>query len=191
MSNAKGQIIVLSGPSGCGKNTIYDALCARLPALAQTVSATTRAPREGERDGVDYYFLTKEEFAARRNAGEFIESVRYGDNLYGTLRCEVERLTGMQKQVMLIIEVNGAGNIKKAFPEAITIFIMPPSCEVLRERICGRGQMDENELRQRMEIAEREMAARLEFDYCVVNDDLKTCVDEIYEIIKNEGSKSL
>ena len=181
-----GQMVVISGPSGSGKNTVYEALCKRIPSLAQTVSATTRKPREGERDGIDYYFLTQAEFIARIETGAFVEYVKYGDNYYGTLRCEIERLIAMDKTVVLIIEVNGARRIKEMFPTAISVFIMPPSCEALRRRINQRGEMDEAELFARLKTAEEEMECRGDFDYCVVNDDLETCIDEIYDIIIKE-----
>ena len=189
MPEQKKQLCVLSGPSGAGKNTVYDALCKRLPELAHTVSATTRAPRDGEADGVDYYFLTKEEFLRRMDADEFIEYVEYGGNYYGTLKSEVERLTALGKTVVLIIEVNGALRIKTLFPEAATVFIIPPSLKVLRQRLRDRGQNTGRELEARLKIAKAELKKRSEYDYCVVNDEIDRCVDEIYAIIKGDDPK--
>ncbi len=186
-----GKLIVLSGPSGCGKNTIYNGLCERIPTLAHTVSATSREPREGEIDGVDYYFISSSKFKRKVANDEFVEYVKYGNNYYGTLKSEIERLKAQNKIIVFIIEVNGAANIKRAFPDAETVFIMPPSLETLRERICKRGEMDEKELLQRLEIAEKEMECSPSFDHCVINDDLETCINEVYEIImNNEGEEN-
>lgn len=183
--NKKGSILVLSGPSGSGKNTVYDGLREKSDNIVQTVSVTTRAPREGEVDGRDYYFVTEKEFLTRIDNDEFIEYVNYGKNYYGTLKSEVLRLTEAGKTVILVIEVNGALNIKKAFPEACSVFIIPPSTEELRRRITSRGQNTEEEINTRLSIAEQEMKMRDHYDYCVVNDRLEDCVEEIYKIIKN------
>ncbi len=183
----KKNLFVLSGPSGSGKNTVYDGLALRIPALAHTVSATTRDPRAGEIHGVDYYFISEEEFLFRVDHGDFIEYVDYGGNYYGTLKSEVERLTSMHKILVLIIEVNGALRFKELFPEATTIFIIPPSIEELKRRISGRGQNSEEELNTRLEIARAEMENRDKYDRCVVNDDLEHCIDEVYHIIKGEN----
>lgn len=185
MCEKKGSIFIISGPSGCGKNTVYDALTQRTDSLMQTVSVTTRAPRNGETDGVDYYFVSKDEFMRKIADGEFIEYVNYGENYYGTLKSEVERITSCGKNVVLVIEVRGALNIKKAFPEAKSVFILPPSLEELRKRILSRGENTQQELETRLSIAEEEMKFRDSYDYCVVNDNLNECVDEIYNIIEN------
>ena len=181
--NEKGQIIVISGPSGAGKNTVFDALNAVMDDVVQTVSVTTRKPRDGEVDGVDYYFVTKEEFADKIQADEFVEYVQYGENYYGTLKSEIHQLVASGKKVILVIEVNGAFNIKREFPESKTIFIIPPSLEVLRERISGRGQNSEHETELRLRIAVEELKQKDKYDYCVINDELDACVDEIYRII--------
>lgn len=183
----KGGIFVISGPSGAGKNTVYDGLCARSGDFAQTVSATTRAPRAGEQDGVDYYFKSADEFRKLVDAGEFIEYVNYGGNYYGTLKSEVARLADMGKKVVLVIEVNGAFNIKKAFPEAVLLFIMPPSVEELERRIRKRGDNTEEETAERIRIAEEEMRCRDRYDHCVVNDELDECVNNVYNIIMSKG----
>jgi guanylate kinase len=179
-------LFVLSGPSGSGKNTVYNALTERIPELAHTVSATTREPRAGEICCVDYYYIPEEEFLYRVEHGDFIEYVNYGGNYYGTLKSEIERLTSMHKILVLIIEVNGALRFKELFPEAETIFIVPPSIEELKRRISGRGQNTDEELETRLAIAAAEMENRDKYDHCVVNDDLTQCIDEVYHIIKGE-----
>ncbi len=184
MCEKKGSIFIISGPSGCGKNTVYDALTQKTDTLMQTVSVTTRAPRNGETDGIDYYFVSRDEFLERVKNGEFIEYVNYGENYYGTLKSEVERITGKGKNVVLVIEVQGALNIKKAFPEAVSIFILPPSPDELRKRILARGENTPEELEVRLSIAAEEMKFRDSYDYCVVNDKLDECVEEIYNIIE-------
>lgn len=179
----KGKFVVLSGPSGSGKNTVFNGLRARDDSVVHTVSATTRAPRDGETDGVDYYYISEAEFAAKIEAGEFLEYVRYGDNYYGTLKSEIARLVKAKKTVVLIIEVNGAMNVKRCIPEAITIFILPPSMEILRERIEKRGDNTPEEIERRLAIAAQEMDARDQYDYQVINDDLEQCISDVWNII--------
>lgn len=179
----KGSLVVLSGPSGTGKNTVYDGLRAKSEDFVQTVSATTRAPREGEKDGVDYYFISTEEFLRKVDAGEFVEHVCYGGNYYGTLKSEIRRLIALEKTVILVIEVNGALNIKAAFPEAVSVFLLPPSMEELERRIRVRGQNTPEETARRMEIAREEMTYQDKYDHRVVNDDLDECINNVYNII--------
>ncbi len=183
MSSNKGAIYVISGPSGSGKNTVFDGLNALTDNVSQTVSVTTRPPRSDEINGKDYYFVSKEEFLKKVEADEFIEYVKYGENYYGTLKSEVERLVNIGKNVILVIEVQGAGNIKKAFPEATTIFLLPPSIDELRKRIVGRGENTDDEVNLRISIAFEEMKLKDNYDYQVVNDDLDICIKEVYKII--------
>lgn len=183
------RIFVISGPSGCGKNTVYDELKKRIPNIAQTVSATTRAMRKGEVDGTDYYFIPEEEFLRRVKNGDFVEYVRYGDNYYGTLKSEISRLTDDGKTVILIIEVNGAANIKRILPDAVSVFISPPSFDELKKRIVGRGTNSPEDTEKRIEIAKEEMRYKDTYDHIVVNDDLDECVDKIGEIIKGAEKK--
>lgn len=188
MNSNKGSIFIISGPSGCGKNTVFDALMKKDCNIEQTVSVTTRAPRAGERDGVDYYFVSKDEFNSKINSDEFIEYVNYGDNFYGTLKSEVRRILSEGKNVVLVIEVTGAGNIKKAFPEAVSIFILPPSLDELRNRIVSRGENTPEETATRLKIAAEELRFKDDYDYRVINDKLDECVENIYTII-NEQEK--
>lgn len=185
MSAGTGSIIVISGPSGAGKNTVYDEIKKKSDRIVQTVSVTTRAPRLNEKDGVDYYFVTEEQFRKLIDNNEFIEYVQYGKNYYGTLKSEVERLASDGNIVILVIEVEGAKRIREAFPESKSVFLVPSSVEELERRIRLRGENTEEELQTRIEIAISEMSLMDEYDYCVYNDDLDTCVDEVYNIINN------
>lgn len=180
----KNCLFVLSGPSGSGKNTVYDGVKALLPAVTHTVSATTRDMRPGEAHGIDYYYLSVEEFQRGIERGEFLEYVQYGGNYYGTLKSEITRLSSENRIPVLIIEVNGALNIKRIYPDATTIFIVPPSLEELERRIRKRGHNTEEELRTRLAIAQAEMEMRDKYDHCVINDDLEQCIQEVYTIIK-------
>ena len=186
MNETKGRIFVISGPSACGKNTVYEGVLQKSSQIMQTVSATTRAPREGETNGVDYYFISREEFDERVANGDFVEYVQYGANYYGTLKTEVSRILALDKTVLLIIDVNGAKSIKEAFPEAVTVFLLPPSMEVLKKRIVSRGQNSPEEIACRLKIAEQEMQCKDDFDYRVVNDDLDVCIQEVTAIIANQ-----
>ena len=177
-------LFVISGPSGSGKNTVYDGVKKLLPSITHTVSATTRAMRPGEAYGVDYYYISDEEFQRKIENGEFLEYVQYGGNYYGTLKSEIDRLNMLQMVPVLIIEVNGAQSVKRIYPDAVTIFIVPPSIEELERRIRGRGHNTEEELKTRLGIAAEEMRNSDQYDFCVVNDDLDQCIDEVYHIIK-------
>ncbi len=183
-------LFVISGPSGSGKNTVYEGVKALMPSITHTVSATTRAMRPGETEGVDYYYISVEEFQRRLENGEFLEYVQYGGNYYGTLKSEIDRLAAAHMIPVLIIEVNGALNIKRIFPETVTIFIVPPSIEELERRIRNRGHNTEEELRTRLEIAAAEMENRDKYDFCVVNDDLEQCINEVLQIIKKGADQN-
>ena len=174
---------MITGPSGVGKGTLIRGLRQRLPRLELSVSATTRAPRPGERDGVDYHFLSRERFDELVAADEFVEHADYAGRRYGTLRSELERRVQRGVPVVLEIEVQGARQVRAAMPQAVQVFISPPSPEVLRERLQGRGTDDREEVDRRLRVAEQELAAQPEFAHVVVNDDLSRATDELYEIV--------
>ena len=169
----------MTGPSGVGKGTLIRELCRHFPELRLSVSATTRPPRSGEEEGREYHFLAPEDFDRRIAAGEFLEHATYAGNRYGTLRSEVER----DDPVVLEIEVQGARQVREALPEAVQVFIAPPSTEVLRERLVARGTDSPEVIRRRLEVAEEELRAKDEFPHVVVNDDLGRAVQELRDLV--------
>src|SRR6202035_1097430 len=156
------RVFVITGPSGVGKGTLIRGLMERIPGLELSVSATTRAPRPGERDGVDYHFLAREEFDRRVAAGDFVEHADYAGRSYGTLRSELEERLRAGVPVVLEIEVQGARQARAAMPDAAQVFIAPPSLEALRARLIGRGPDDATEVERRLKVAEQELAAQPE-----------------------------
>ena len=180
----KGKLIVISGASGVGKGTVLGLMMEKRKDLSFSVSATTRAPRPGEKDGVHYYFITKEQFEEMIGKGEFLEYDAHAANYYGTPRAQAEeKLT--RGHVLLDIEPKGAEQVRKAAPDATLIFIMPPSVEELERRLRGRGDTSEEQIVIRMERANWEMQQRQWYDHVVVNDDAARCADEILNIISN------
>lgn len=175
-------VFVITGPSGVGKGTVIRSLRERHPGLGLSVSATTRAPREGEVDGEHYHFLTPSEFDRRVAAGEFVEHAAYSGNQYGTLRSELEK-NAANGGVILEIELQGARLVRESMPEAPQIFIAPPTPETLRERLIGRGTDSPEAIERRLQVAEEELAAQGEFEHVVVNDTVDRAVDELDEII--------
>jgi len=178
------RVFVITGPSGVGKGTLIRGLLERVPDLQLSVSATTRKPRPGERDGVDYHFLSPEEFEAHAAAGDFLEHATYSGNRYGTLRSEVERRLAEGTPVVLEIEVQGARQVRSAMPEATAVFIAPPSREALRARLVGRGTDTADQVDERMLTAERELDAQPEFAHVVVNDRLEQATEELAAIVR-------
>ena len=171
------RVFVITGPSGVGKGTLIRDLLGRVPGLELSVSATTREPRAGEEHGRDYHFLTPEEFAERADAGDFLEHATFSGNRYGTLRAEIERTLDAGTSVVLEIEVQGARQVRAAMgDEAVLIFIAPPSPEVLRERLAGRGTDSDEAIERRLETAKQELEALQEFKHVVVNDEIETCL---------------
>jgi guanylate kinase len=155
-----------------------------MPGLELSVSATTRQPRPGESDGIDYHFLTPAEFERRVGAGEFLEHATYSGNRYGTLREEVERRLAEGRPVVLEIEVQGARQVRESMPDAVAVFIAPPSPEALRARLVGRGTDSPEQVNARMRTAERELDAQPEFPHVVVNDRLEKATEELVAIVR-------
>ncbi len=180
------RVFVITGPSGVGKGTLIRGLMERNPQLELSVSATTRGPRPGERDGVDYHFLTRDEFARRVAGGDFVEHADYAGRSYGTLRSELDERVDAGRPVVLEIEVQGARQVRAAMPEAVQVFIAPPSLEALRTRLVGRGTDDAEEVERRLRVAEQELAAQPEFGHVVVNDRLDDALDQLTEIVAGE-----
>ena len=178
------RVFVITGPSGVGKGTLIRTLRERMPELDLAVSATTRRPRAGETQGEDYWFLTDEEFERRVQAGDFVEHAEYAGRRYGTLRSELERRIGAGHPVVLEIEVQGARQIRRTMPEALQIFIAPPSADVLRTRLVGRGTDDPEQVEKRLQTARAELAAQDEFGEVVVNDRLEDAVDKLEGIVR-------
>jgi guanylate kinase len=178
------KVFVITGPSGVGKGTLIRGLLERVPELALSVSATTRKPRPGEQDGIDYHFMDEDEFERRVRAGEFVEHATYSGSRYGTLRSELETRLRDGMPVVLEIEVQGARQVREAMPEAVAVFIAPPSREALRTRLVGRGTDDAGQIEQRMRTAEAELEAQPEFARVVVNDRLEEATDELEAIVR-------
>jgi guanylate kinase len=183
-------ILVLSSPSGGGKTTIARALLTARENLGFSISATTRAPRIGEKDGVDYHFLTVDEFVERRERGEFLEWAEYSGNLYGTLEAEVERVLGEGRHVVLDIEIEGAKQVREHRSDVASIFVLPPSADVLVKRLVGRDQDGaDTRVRARLERAMEEVREASAYDYVVVNDDRTQAVSEVAAIIDSESRR--
>ena len=181
----KGRFIVLSGPSGVGKGTICNVLLNELDAW-YSVSMTTRNIRDGEVDGVNYYFVSREEFENRIENGKLLEYNIYNGNYYGTPKDKILEKLDEGVNVFLEIDVNGAFNVKKLFPDALLIYIAPPSIEVLRERLIGRGTEDVATIEKRLKIAEEELKRVDFYDYVIVNDDLDLAIEKVRNAILSE-----
>jgi guanylate kinase len=181
--------IILSSPSGGGKTTIAHKLLAMRPDVGYSVSCTTRPPRPGEIDGRDYHFLSLQEFKRGKAAREFAESAEVHGHLYGTLRAEVKRVLASGKHVIMDIDVQGAKQFARAFPDSVLIFILPPSAEVLVERLKARGTEDRKSLIRRFKSAKDELKAIDLYPYVIVNDEIDSAVTAVSSIIEAEGLK--
>jgi len=181
--------VILSSPSGGGKTTIARELLRRRKDLGYSVSCTTRTPRPGEVEGKDYYFLSRAEFERRRDRGEFAESAQVHGNMYGTLRSEVERVLGSGRHVIMDIDVQGAQQFCRVFPMSVTVFVLPPSADVLLERLHHRQTESNDELVWRLQSALQELQAVDLYQYVVVNDDLEKAVYNVLAIVDAEVSR--
>lgn len=184
-----GNLFVVSGPSGAGKGTLVARLLEAVPDSWVSVSATTRAPRAGEVDGVSYYFLDRDEFLRRADEDGFLEWAEYAGNCYGTPRSSVEQKMAEGKQVILEIDVQGAFQIKEKIPEAHLVFIEPPSMEVLEARLRGRGTEADDVIEKRMAAARLELSQKMRYDKRLVNDDLDSAVAELVDYVNAQAEK--
>jgi guanylate kinase len=180
----RGKLLVISGPSGTGKSTVIGHLMKLRPGLEFSVSATTRAPRPGEVDGREYFFVTHDRFAEMVDNNELLEHASFVGNHYGTPRSQVEKRLEQGITVILDIEVQGAAQVKAAMPEAVTVFLAPPSLEVLEQRLRGRGTETEEKIRSRLETARQELLLAPTYDFTVINDDAERAAREIRDILE-------
>lgn len=185
-TNNKGLLIVVSGPSGAGKDTICQKLIKENSNIWMSVSMTTRKPRPLEKDGVDYFFVSSEEFENKINDNTFLEYASYNDNYYGTPKDKVEEKSNEGKDVILVIDINGAINIKKIIPSALFIFIMPPDMETLKNRLIGRKTESKDKVVQRFITAYNEVNNYKKYNYVVVNDKVEDAVNKVKSIIQSE-----
>ena len=184
-------LLVLSAPSGGGKTTIARKLLQVRNDLGYSVSATTRPVRNGEKDGVDYHFLTRPEFERRRDAHEFLEWAEYGTQLYGTLKREIDRIFAEGRHAVLDIDIEGAREIRRNFSNSLQVFVLPPSAEVLMERLTRRNTENRDLLRKRLTRASDELSAVAEYDYAIVNEDLDTAVAQVSAILDGKADERL
>jgi guanylate kinase len=182
-------LLVLSSPSGGGKTSIAKSLLQARDDLGYSVSGTTRPRREGEREGADYYFLSREEFMRRVEAGEFLEWATYAGHLYGTLRSEIDRIFARGRTAVLDVEIEGARQIRASFPNSLHLFVLPPSAEVLVSRLAGRNTEPAAVVRERITRAADELAAVAEYDYAIFNEDLVLAVAQVAAILDAEARR--
>jgi guanylate kinase len=183
MMNEPGQLIILSGPSGSGKDTVLDEMKKLDPSIIVSISMTTRKPRNGEVNGVNYFFVSHEEFEDNIKNNKMLEYARYGDNYYGTPKAPIDKWLAEGKNVVLKIEVKGAGKIRTIYPDAVSIFLMPPSFKILQDRLTGRCSETPEDIAKRIEIAKSEIIRANEYDYIIVNDRLPETVGFAMEVL--------
>ena len=188
--NHQGILVVVSGFSGAGKGTLMKELLKRYDNYALSISATTRAPREGETDGKEYFFVTKEQFEKMRDEQKLIEYAQYVNNYYGTPKEYVEQKMAEGKDVILEIEIQGALKVKKRFPDALLLFVTPPSAEELRKRLVGRGTETLEVINARLARAAEEASGMEAYDYLLINDDLDRGVEEMHQLIQLQHRKT-
>lgn len=186
----KGRLIIVSGPSGSGKDTVLAELFLKHPEVRLSISSVTRAMRDGETANGKYHFISREEFEQALNRGEMLEHNVYLGNYYGTPKKPVDDAIREDAEIILEIDVNGAANIKKLYPDAVSIFIMPPSLEVLEKRLSGRGTESREQVVGRLKIALSEIEHASKYDYVVINDDLNKAVEDLTAIIMSDRSKT-
>ena len=184
MVNKEGVLILFSGPSGVGKDTVLEVVLNKDKELQKSISLTTRNIRENEIDGKDYYFISLSQFHNMIDKGEILEYAQYGANMYGTPKAPVDKWLSEGKTVILKIEVQGAQSIKEMYPDSVGIFILPPSMEVLEKRLRSRGTEDEADILNRLEIARDEIRKSVDYDYFVVNEDIEKASDDVLTIIR-------
>jgi guanylate kinase len=184
LSERRPTVVVVSAPSGAGKTTVLARALRDLGGIRFSVSHTTRAPRGAERDGVEYHFVDRPTFERLRDEGGLLEWAEVHGNLYGTGLAEIERASAAGVDILLDLDVQGASQVRRRLPEAVTVFILPPSYEVLEHRLRGRGQDDEAAIGRRLAAAGREIDAFEQYDYAIVNDDLDACVEELKSIVR-------
>ncbi|HZM71327.1 MAG TPA: guanylate kinase [Candidatus Cryosericum sp.] len=186
---AEGSVIVVSAPSGSGKTTLCRRLLDDVPGLEFSVSHTTRPPRPGEQDGRDYHFVSGEEFERRRAAGEFIEWARVADHLYGTSGDVVRRTVARGSDVLLDVDTQGAAAIRRAIPESVLVFILPPGRQDLKARLEGRGSETKESLQRRLDLAKAEIEKAGLYDYLIVNDDLEAAYERLRAVVLASRSR--
>ena len=189
--SGKGLLVVLSGPSGAGKDTVLKSLMQKEPGVRLSISATTRAPREGEEDGKDYFFLSRPRFEELVENGKMLEHAEYCGNFYGTPSEPIEAWQAEGCDVILEIEVQGGAQIKTKRPDCVSIFILPPSLEVLEKRLRRRGTDAEEAIQKRLATAKSEIAQAMHYDYVIINDDLEPAVEQVAEILRTEKLKTI
>lgn len=184
MASKNGILVLFSGPSGVGKDTVLEVVLDKDKSIQRSISLTTRNIRENEVDGKDYYFVSVDNFKEMLDNGEVLEYAQYGKNFYGTPKAPVDKWLDEGKTVILKIEVQGAQQIKNLYPDAVGIFVLPPSMDELEKRLRSRGTEDEDDIQKRLEIARNEMEKSVYYDYNVINDDLDTASDDVLKILK-------